>query len=237
MTCIASLFHFKKVVLFLIISIIVCTTAVAQEYRYEIGGGLGLSSYMGDANQNNPFTGFHPSFEAILRKNTNFRWALKTNLLMGSVSGNTNKSGNVYPGNATAEFSRSFYELGEHIEFNFLPYSDKFAYLQTSKFSPYLMVGLGFTLASGDNTFFGINLPVGVGLKYKIKNRVNLGLEYSVKKLFKDDFDAPGKSGFNLDNPYQLNGSIMKNRDWYTTLIFSVTWDFGPNNRKCTNLE
>ena len=237
MKCIRFLYHFKKVVLFLIISFISCVTAVSQEYKYEIGGGLGLSSYMGDANKNNPFSGLHPSFGGVFRKNIDFRWAMKANLLMGSVSGDTKKSDNAYPGNAATEFSRSFYELGGQMEFNFLPYSDKYPYLQTSKISPYMMAGLGFTLATGDNTFFGVNLPVGIGVKYKIRNRINLGLEYSVRKLFNDDFDAPKKSGFHLENPYQMNGGILKNRDWYTILMFSITWDFGPNDRQCTNIE
>ncbi len=212
-------------------------TAVAQEYKYEIGGGLGMSSYMGDANKGNPFSGLRPSLGAVFRKNVNLRWAMKADLLMGGVSGNTKNSDNVYSGNASAEFSRNFFELGGQMEFNFLPYSDKYPYLKTSKIAPYLMAGLGFTLAPGDETFFGLNLPVGLGVKYKVKNRINLGLEYSIRKLFSDGFDAPDKSGFNLDNPYQLNGGLMKNRDWYTVLIFSITWDFGPNDRKCTNIE
>ena len=237
MECIVSLYNFKRVVLFLIISIITCVTAVAQEYKFEIGGGGGFSSYMGDANKNDPFSELRPAFSLILRKNMNFRLAVKADLLIGSVSGNTGNSDNVYPGNVAAKFKRNFYELGGQMEFNFMPYSDKFTYLLTSKITPYMMAGLGFTFAPGDETFFGLNLPVGLGIKYKVVNRVNLGVEYSIRKLFNDGFDAPEKSGFRLDNPYQMNGGILKNRDWYTVLMLSISWDFGPNNRKCTNTE
>ena len=237
MKCIESLYNFRKNVLLLVAALLTCVVAIAQEYKYELGGGLGLSSYMGDANKNNPFSGLHPSFGAVFRKNLDFRWAVKADLLMGKVSGDTKNSENVYPGNASAEFSRNFYELGGQMEFNFLPYSDKYPYLQTSKITPYLLAGLGLTLASGNETFFGVNFPIGLGIKYKVKNRINLGLECSTRKLFDDSFDAPNQSGFNLNNPYQLNKSIIKNRDWYTILMFSITWDFGPNDRKCTNIE
>ncbi len=240
MKCIKYLYsqYLGKIILFFAMIVSSCVTAVAQEYKYEIGGMIGASSYMGDANKNNPFLELHPSFGAVFRKNINFRWALKTDLLMGKISGNSMNFENVYPNNATAEFNRNFYELGFQPEFNFLPYSDKFAYLQTSKLSPYVLSGLGFTLAPGDDdTFFGFHLSLGIGAKYKIKNRINLGVEYSVRKLFADSFDAPKQSGFNLDNPYKLNDSILKNNDWYTLLMFSVTWDFGPNDRKCTNIE
>ena len=208
------------------------TTAVAQEYKYEIGGMAGLSMYLGDANQSALLRGFHPAGGLVFRRNFNFRWALKTDLMAGKVAGNTKNTENVFPNQGEVAFSRSFFELGGQIEFNFLPYSDKFAYLNTSKLSPYLLTGLGVTAASG---FGSVNLPLGLGVKYKIKNRVNLGLEYAVHKLFSDSFDAPDKSGFNLDNPYKIRSGTFKNKDWYNTLMFSVTWDFGPNDRKCTN--
>lgn len=210
-----------------------CSTAVAQEYHYEIGGMTGMSMYMGDANKKNLFQSWHPSVGAIFRKNINFRWALKANLLMGTVSGNTENTKNVFPHHASASFRRNFYELGGQMEFNFLPYSDKFAYLQTSRISPYLFSGIGLTYGSGEEAFFGVNIPVGVGVKYKLRNRINLGVEYSFRKLFSDDFDAPSKKGFHLDNPYQIESSALKNKDWYSLLMITLTWDFGPNDRKC----
>jgi len=212
-----------------------CATAVAQEYKYEIGGMAGFSMYLGDANQTALLQGLNPAGGLIFRRNFNFRWALKTDLMVGKITGNTSNTDNVFPNQGETSFSRSFFELGGHIEFNFMPYSDKYAYLNTSRISPYLLTGLGLTAAGGKSSFGSINLPLGLGVKYKIKNRVNLGLEYTVHKLFSDSFDAPDKQGFNLDNPYNIQSGIFKNKDWYNTLMFSVTWDFGPNDRKCTN--
>jgi len=224
-----------KVFLIMLICL-TCTTAVAQEYKYEIGGMAGLSMYMGDANQSALLQGFNPAAGVVFRRNYNFRWALKTDLMMGRITGDTKNTENVFPNNGQASFSRSFFRLGGQVEFNFLPYSDKFAYLNTSKLAPYLLTGLGVTVAPGKNqTFASVNLPLGLGIKYKIRNRINLGVEYSVNKLFSDSFDAPDKEGFNLDNPYKIQSGSFKNKDWYNTLLFSVTWDFGPNDRKCTN--
>ena len=224
-------YSFYKILIIMLVCFI-GTTAVAQEYKYEIGGMLGLSMYMGDANQTNLLRGFNPAGGVVFRRNFNFRWALKTDLMMGKITGNTKNTDNVFPNQGQAAFSRSFFELGGQIEFNFLPYSDKFAYLNTSRLSPYLLTGLGVTAASG---FGSVNLPLGLGVKYKIRNRINLGLEYAVHKLFSDNFDVPDKNGFNLNNPYNVQSGIFKNKDWYNTLMFSVTWDFGPNDRKCTN--
>ena len=227
------LYQFRLVFILFPAFLMNSATADAQEYHYEIGGMAGMSMYMGDVNKNNIFQGYHPSFGVVFRKNINFRWAAKANLLMGGISGDTRNTNAVFPAGQEVSFRRSFYELGGQMEFNFLPYSDKFAYLQTSRISPYLFAGLGLTAASGSDSFFGVSLPVGVGLKYKMKNRINLGVEYSFRKLFADNFDVPSKTEFNLDNPYQIESSWLKNKDWYSLMLFTVTWDFGPNDRKC----
>ncbi|MCL1933594.1 MAG: porin family protein [Candidatus Azobacteroides sp.] len=213
-----------------------CATAAAQEYKYEIGGMVGTSMYLGDANQSGLLRGFNPAGGVVFRRNFNFRWALKTDLMMGRITGDTKNTDNVFPYDGETSFSRNFFRWGGQIEFNFLPYSDKFAYLNTSKIAPYLLTGLGITIAPGKNQTFGsVYLSLGLGVKYKIRNRINLGVEYAVQKLFSDSFDVPNKEGFKLDNPYGVQSGLFKNKDWYNTLMFSVTWDFGPNNRKCTN--
>lgn len=230
---ISRLYRLKKMYICLFVFICICISSGAQEYKYEIGGMAGFSMYMGDANKTNFFSGWHPSFGAVFRKNMNFRWAMKADLLMGKISGDTQNTDNVFFNDGTVSFDRTFYELGGQMEFNFLPYSDKYSYLQTSKISPYILGGLGLTYAGGDETFFSPNLSLGIGVKYKIKNRLNLGVEYSFRKLFSDGFDAPDKDGFHLDNPYDIKSGFMKNKDWYTIFMFSVTWDFGLNERPC----
>jgi opacity protein-like surface antigen len=212
-----------------------CSAAAAQEYKYEIGGMAGTSMYLGDANEASLLRGWQPAGGLIYRYNLDFRWALKANLLMGKVVGDTKNEANVFPNLAEAAFRRSFFELGSQMEFNFLPYSDKYSYLNTHKISPYLFAGLGITLATGKDTFFGLNLPIGIGVKYKVKHKVNLGVEYSVHRLFGDAFDAPASGeGFRLNNPYRVQQGTFKNKDWYNTLLVSVTWEFGLRDERCT---
>ena len=86
---------------------------------------------------------------AVFRYNINFRWALKANLMWGQVSGSTEGLENVFPGNAQTSFSRSVVEVGGQAEFNFFPYSDKFDYAGARRFSPYVLVGIGMTMAPG----------------------------------------------------------------------------------------
>ena len=34
-----------------------------------------------------------------------------------------------------------------------------------------------------------------------------------------------------------MKGSFLKNKDWYSFLLFTVTWDFGPRCRTCNNAK
>ncbi|MCC8142862.1 MAG: DUF6089 family protein [Tannerellaceae bacterium] len=214
--------------LFLTVSL----SSQAQEYKYEIGGMAGGAFYMGDVNKNTLFKGMNPALGAVFRYNANFRWAFKGNLMWGQVSGSTEGLDNVFPDNLQTSFTRSLIELGGQMEFNFFPYSDQFGYLNTKRITPYIFLGLGFTVApGGDGTFAGPNIPLGIGVKYKVKNRINLGCEFSFRKLFADNLE--GKDS--LKDPYHIKGSFLKNNDWYSFLLFSITWDFGPRNNDCNN--
>lgn len=227
---------FRRICYYIVLLAGICTGIHAQEYKYEIGGMAGGSFYMGDVNKNTFFKGMQPAFGIIFRYNPNFRWAFKSDLLWGGVSGTTEGLKNVFPEGRQGSFNRNFIELGGQMEFNFFPYSDKFAYQNAKRFSPYVFIGVGFTVAPGGNkTFFGPNIPLGVGIKYKITNRVNLGGEFSFRKLFGDGLDTTDETNLFLNDPYGMKSSMMKNKDWYSCLLLTVTWDFGPRNRPCNS--
>ena len=202
-----------------------------QEYKFEAGGAAGTSFYMGDANKTGLFKDVRPALGAVLRNNINFRWAIKSNLYWGQVAGSTEEVSHTFPNGLAESFSRNFFDLGSQAEFNFFPYSDKFAYMNTKRITPYILAGLGLTLATGgEKAFFSVNMPLGIGVKYKIVNRLNLGCEFAMRKLFGDSFDSK-----TLNDPMGVNSSFFKNKDWYSTFLLSLTWDFGPRDRACMN--
>ena len=226
----------KRPVLVSVIAVLSLVTAdvCAQEYKYEIGGAAGISSYMGDVNKTK-FT-LHPGIAAglLFRYNITFHWALKANLLAGRISGNTQDSGNIFPFGQQASFRRTFAEVGTQAEFNFLPYSDKYGYTGTKPYTPYLFVGAGATYAPGENDYMGLNMPFGVGFKVKLKNRLNIAVECSMRKLFDDDLDVTRKAQeWNLNQPYGIRSSLLKNRDWYSITTICLTWDFGMREDPC----
>ena len=204
--------------------------AKAQEdYRFDIGGGLGMTGYLGDANTANLWS--RPSWDAeiLFRYIVNPRWGLKTNFFVGGLSGDSSKMTNVFPDGATYRFSATFYEIGEIAEFNFFNYGIGETYRKLKKFSPYIAAGLGVTAWSVDGKGgAAFTIPLGIGVKYKPSRRVNLGLEFLMKKTFTDRLDGPM-----LDDPTGIKSSFMKNTDWYSTLTFTVSYEFSKRCAVC----
>lgn len=206
----------------------------SQEYKYEIGATAGISAYMGDANRTSPF--LNPGFATgiLHRYNLSLNWAVKSNLIVANISGDTKNAKNVFPMNGQASFKRTFFELGSQMEYNFFPFSDKFSYLDTKPYTPYIFTGVGATFATGGHRFFNLNLPVGIGFKYKFKERFNVGIEFSMRKLLGDDLDVTHKGDvWNLDTPFGIKSGVFKNKDWYSLTMMHVTWEFGRKYDPC----
>ncbi|MDE5773793.1 MAG: porin family protein [Muribaculaceae bacterium] len=204
--------------------------ASAQEdYRFDIGGGIGMSGYLGDANTSVLYQNPSWDLELLLRYIANPRWAFKTNLYVGQLRGNTEQMVNVYPGGQQFKFSTTFYEVGEMAEFNFFNYGMGETYRKLKRWSPYITGGLSLTLWTVDrHTYAGFTLPFGAGFKFKVNRRLNLGLEFLMKKVFTDRLD-----GDNLQDPYGIKSSFAKNTDWYSTLTFTISYEFSKRCEVC----
>lgn len=221
----------KKIIV-IIVSILIIglnSQVKAQDYKYEIGAGLGMSGYLGDVNKSNFLK--HPGFAggALFRYIIDYRWSLKTNFYTAGLSGNSADYTDVFPGGVTHKFTSQVFDLGAQMEFNFFNYGIGYTYKRLHRLSPYLVMGLGTTLSTcGGTTAFAINIPMGAGVKYKLKERLNLGFEFTMRKVFGDKVD-----GFDLGSLTQIKSSFAKNTDWYSLMMFSITYEFGKRCKQC----
>ena len=94
----------------------------------------------------------------------------------------------------------------------------------------YLMRRMG----GGAGACGGLNIPVGIGVKYKLKPRVNLGFEWTMRFSSTDKLDAT-PDGTQLKDPYGVKSSMFKNKDSYSFAMFFITYDMFPKYRKCNN--
>ncbi len=200
-----------------------------EDYRFDAGGGIGMTGYLGDANTSNLWS--HPGFDGMLlfRYMRSPRIAFKTGLYVGTLSGNTEDMTDVLPDAAQFKFSTTFFELSEMFEFNFFNYGMGERYRKLKRWSPYITAGLGATVWTTDGyTGVAATLPLGIGVKYKLKERLNLGVEFLMKKTFSDRLDGPM-----LSDPHAIKSGFAKNTDWYSTLSVTLSYEFSKRCATC----
>lgn len=214
------------------------------EYKMDFGLGLGPCFYMGDANST-PFAHSSIMIGATARRLFNERMALKFNLAYGNVKGVTDgvyipfdiekpTPEGVIP--VQVDFSRSLLDVGAQFELNLYGFGMGKSYKGNKRFTPYLLAGLGMTVVMGGGvgTSAALNIPVGAGVKYKVKPRLNVGAEWTFRFTTSDRLDASAAHS-QLDDPYGINSGMLKNKDTYSFFMLFVTYDLCPKLRKCNN--
>lgn len=202
------------------------------EYRMEMGAGLGLAFGLNDANDR-WYGNANLGGTLMARFLLNPRMAVKTVLGMGKWGGNTADVHNFYPANPGTvgaerlnhKVSGEVYDLSALYEINFLPYGFIQDYQGFHRLTPYLQMGLGMTYGSAGKAFT-VNIPLGVGLKYKAGRRWNLGLEWRMHLTPSDKLEG-------LEAPLGIPSSGFRNKDHYSFTLFTVTYDLAPRCPTC----
>lgn len=211
------------------------TAATAQtepEYRAEIGVGAGLTAYQGDFS-GSLTANMQPTFTAVGRYKLNPRMAIAANVSAGKLKGASDGTDTWYPDYAEAEvmaFSNTYTDVGARFEYNFWPYGTGREYRGARPFTPFIALGLGVTYAKTQTgSVFTGNVPVGAGVRYKLAQRLNLGLEWMMHFSMSDKLDG-------VADPYGIKSSGMfKNTDCYSTLQLTLTYDIMAKCRTCHN--
>ena len=228
----------KRIIITLTLLFATTGCLLAQEYRYEVGPALGITGYLGDVNNSNLWR--HPGITGggVFRYIKNSRWAFKANLNYLSLSGNSVDIANRYPDPANPgqlrdySFNSHMVDLCATAEFNFLNYGFGPRYKQYKRITPYMTAGLGMAMAfvKGGNTHATLVLPLGVGVKYKLKERLNLGFEFTMRKDFGDQVDG-------YTDLYGVKHNFAKNTDWHSMAMFTLTYEFSKRCVKCHYVE
>lgn len=201
------------------------------EYRMEVGAGAGLLNYLGDYN-GNIFKCSQPMASLIARRIINPYHGFKFALGAGKLKGSSKNDESYYPGTQETpyEFSNTAIDLSATYEYNFWPYGTGRDYRGAKRLTPHIAIGLGLTFATAKpKNVFTANLPLGVGVKYKLADRLNLGVEWLVHFSLSDKLDGS-------PDPYSIKSSGMfKNTDCYSALQVSVTYSFMAKCRTCHN--
>lgn len=183
--------------------------------KVEFGGGGGPTFYKGDLQPK--FNPLNPALggNVFLRYNFNRIVSAKFNAGYGVVKGNDSRSGDPFQKARDFAFSHQLIDSYIQAEYNFLNFrthTGRYEY----DWTPYFFGGLGYAytmgskfsvkdqiITSGDS-FGGIIIPFGVGIKQILTPRLNLTAEFNTKVFFNNNKGAAfdGLNGLNGDNIY-----------------------------------
>ena len=198
-----------------------------DEYLMEIGGGVGFLGYLGDYN--NVLTrDLQPMATLLVRRSLNPYMGLRLAASFGKLKGDERDVKTIYPSTGVTpySFSRTLTDVSLTYEYNFWPYGTGHDYYGAKRLTPFVFLGLGGTYAGGDgSSVFTANVPIGLGLKYKVGQRMNVGVEWAMHFSMSDKLDGRKDS-------YGITSSGMfKNTDCYSVLQLTLSYSFMP---KCT---
>lgn len=232
------------------------------EYRMEIGGGIGMMTYIGDFNSGLFASGSTSTAGSIILKRViNPYMGVKFNVTYGKLKGSSSNIDDYFPdissagpqegGTAHYEFSNTLVDIGATYEYNFWPYGTGRDYRGAKRVTPFIFIGLGATYCKGDNgwidyassdnldkfpydkgnSVFTLNMPLGVGVKYKVADRLNLSLDWGMHFCLSDKLDG-------VKDPLRINSTgLFKNTDCYSMLQLSLTYSFSEKCKTCMNSD
>lgn len=220
----------------LVTLLMLCATLTASaqqddEYLMEIGGGVGMVAYQGDFN-GKITSGMQPAGAIVWRRLLNPYMGFRVTGMMGKLKGDATRVETYYPDETTRAYSfdRSLTDVSVTYEYNFWPYGTGRDYRGAKRLTPFVFGGIGATYVSGgEKKVFTANVPIGLGIKYKLKERLNVGLEWSMHFSLSDELDG-------IADPYGIKSSgAFKNTDCYSGLMFTLTYSFKSKCRTCNN--
>ena len=201
------------------------------EYRMEIGGGVGLMAYEGDLN-GSILHNMQPSASLMLRRIINPYMDLRLAASYGKLKGSSKDVKTYLPQyqDTQYDFSTTLVDLSATYEYNFWPYGTGNDYRGAQRLTPFVFAGIGTTYASTPTgNIFTANLPLGLGVKYKVAPRLNLGIEWAIHFSLNDKLDG-------IADPYGIQSTGMfKNTDCFSALQLTLTYSFMPKCRTCHN--
>lgn len=212
-----------------------CVPAAAQEdgYFMELGLGGGGSFYMGDANSR-LYGNTNGVISVVARYNVNPRFALKADFAAAGISGSTENAYSAMPGDEL-QFSRTLYDFGVQVEWGFCGYGME-GWNGNHRLAPYGVAGMGVTFAPKPvSNDFAANFPVGLGVRYKLSERVNVGLEWTMRFSTSDRLDVTQTYGTSFEDPFMIKGKGIKNKDSYSFTMLYVTFDVFKRPCNCND--
>ena len=259
-------------------------TGFAQGFKTaaEFGFYGGGSYYLGDLNPAKHFVYSKPAFGAIFRYNLTRRYSLRLTASYGNVYGNDADADDAFQVQRNLSFKSDILELAFGVELDWFEYNINnmkhpitpyfFYEIAFFKMNPTAELnGEDYTLQNlgteGQGTTLSdkepyklnqISVPLGIGLKFNLRPRMAISIEYGIRKTFTDYLDDVSGNYVDPDMLAAFNGSLAaefsdrsvngselsnvgfnrgnsSNKDWYA--FYCIMFTFKPFKENVCNMR
>jgi len=168
----------------------------------DIGVFGGAGTYLGDMTKIDFQKSINPAYGGFVRFNFNPRYALRFNVINGTIGAEGEFDYQPNPANILWNFSKNVLDISMNFEWNYLKYivGDKETHWSTFIFGGIGMQTYKYDITTPDpdvkidGSEITPTIPFGLGVKYNLSKRWGIGIEAGLRKTFSDKLD-------NLDDP------------------------------------
>lgn len=184
-----------------------CFHIAAKAQYWELGAAVGPTNIKSDVTPELRMQNTRFGLGAFARYNLSSEWAFKASAFFGTFAGADSLSSNAVNKARNVSFSSAIREVNATLEYNFFNFRAKSRY--QTKMTPYAFIGLGFSSLSTrrfpasveESGAFALTVPMGVGIKRAINNRMQMSVDFTSTRVFSDRLDAvvndpPNNQGF-----------------------------------------
>jgi len=203
----------------------------------EVGVFGGGSYYIGDLNPNKHFVHSKLAYGGIFRYNLSTRHSLRFTGSYGNIFGRDEQSNDPFQVNRNLDFKTSILELGVGIEIDLFKYrindmkypiSPYFFYqIAYTRINPVTELngneialqplgteGQGTGIPGTKQNRYQLNqivIPLGIGLKFNLRSRLAMSIEYGLRRTFTDFIDDVSGTYIDPDVLTGANGPLAAN--------------------------
>lgn len=194
--------------------------------KHEIGLSLGGLNYTGELAQDFRVINYRPALNGFYKVNIDPAFGLKFGLLGGQFSASDANNLDPLPRARNRKSGATIFEFFAVGEYNFFDFRKE---RDRRRISPYLVGGLSYYAYSVNTDVrretgngSGLAIPFGLGAKYKLSRKTNLGFEFVARKTFTDLLE--GVSSTKIRNGLEAGDRYSK--DWFYFTGFSLSYTF-----------